>query len=71
MEQFSVRFFEENFKNFIKQNDDVFSKAEAMNSYYRTVVSTIIMDHLNKNSELVRRIRNLEEAYQNIKKDNN
>jgi hypothetical protein len=67
MEQFSVVFFEGNFKKYIEQNNDVFSKIEAMNSYYRTMVSSIIQDHINKNSELIRRVRNLDEAYQNVK----
>jgi hypothetical protein len=69
VEQFSVIFFENNFKQYINQNKDVFRKTEAMNSYYRTMVSSIIQDHLNKNSELVKRIRNLDEAYQNIKNE--
>jgi hypothetical protein len=67
MEQFSVVFFEENFKKYIEQNNDVFTKIEAMNSYYRTMVSSIIQDHINKNSELIRRVRNLDEAYLNVK----
>ncbi|WP_221565473.1 protein YvfG [Alkalihalobacillus sp. TS-13] len=67
MEQFSVAFFEENFKTYAEQNDDVFSKQQAMNSYYVSMVSTIINDNINKNSELVKRIRNLNTAYQNCR----
>ncbi|MCF6408385.1 protein YvfG [Pseudalkalibacillus salsuginis] len=67
MEQFSVAFFEENFKTFVEQNEDVFSKQQAMNSYYVSMVSTIINDNINKNSELVKRIRNLNTAYQNYR----
>ncbi|TLS37992.1 protein YvfG [Pseudalkalibacillus caeni] len=69
MQQFSVPFFEENFRQFINKNNDVFSKIEAMNSYYRSVVSSLIYDNLNKNSEVVRRLRNLDTAYQNVKND--
>ncbi|WP_408006700.1 protein YvfG [Pseudalkalibacillus sp. A8] len=67
MEQFSVAFFEENFKTYAEQNEDVFSKQQAMNSYYVSMVSTIINDNINKNSELVKRIRNLNAAYQNCR----
>lgn len=66
-EQFSVKFFEENFLQYIDRNKDVFTKSHAMNAYYRSIVGTLINDHLNKNGEIVRRIRNLEEAYTNIK----
>ncbi|WP_270182382.1 protein YvfG [Alkalihalobacillus sp. CinArs1] len=69
MEPFSIPFFEENFRQYIKKNDDVFSKQEAMNSYYRSVVSSMIYDNLNKNSEIVRRIRNLDTAYKTIKEE--
>ncbi|MFP3360945.1 protein YvfG, partial [Planococcus sp. SIMBA_143] len=40
MEPFSTPFFEENFRQYIQKNRDVFSKLEAMNSYYRSVVSS-------------------------------
>jgi phosphate uptake regulator len=67
MELFSTVFFEKNFKEYVKQNENVFSRIEAMNSYYRSMVSSIIQDQINKNSELIRRIRNLDEAYKNVK----
>ncbi|WLR58412.1 protein YvfG [Guptibacillus hwajinpoensis] len=70
MEPFSTPFFEENFRQYIQKNRDVFSKLEAMNSYYRSVVSSMIYDNLNKNSEIVRRIRNLDSAYKTIKQEN-
>lgn len=70
MELFSVDFFVDNFQKYIEQNKDVFSKTEAMNSYYKSMVSSIIQDHLNKNSELIKRIRNLDEAYQLVKNKN-
>lgn len=67
MEQFSVAFFEENFRTYSEQNDDVFNKTQALNSYYVSMVSTLINDNINKNSEIVKRIRNLNTAYQNVR----
>ncbi len=67
MEQFSVPFFEENFRAYAEQNEDVFNKQQAMNSYYVSMVSTLINDNINKNSEVVKRIRNLNTAYQNVR----
>ena len=69
MEPFSTPFFEENFRQYIHKNRDVFTKLEAMNSYYRSVVSSMIYDNLNKNSEIVRRIRNLDGAYKTVKEE--
>ncbi|MCA0173520.1 protein YvfG [Bacillus sp. RAR_GA_16] len=69
MEPFSTPFFEENFRQYIYKNRDVFTKLEAMNSYYRSVVSSMIYDNLNKNSEIVRRIRNLDGAYKTVKEE--
>ncbi|WP_349407726.1 protein YvfG [Pseudalkalibacillus sp. SCS-8] len=67
MEQFSVPFFEENFRTYTEQNKDVFDKQQAMNSYYVSMVSTLINDNINKNSEIVKRVRNLNTAYQNVR----
>jgi hypothetical protein len=67
MEQFSVAFFEENFRTYSEQNEDVFNKTQALNSYYVSMVSTLINDNINKNSEIVKRIRNLNAAYQNVR----
>lgn len=67
MEQFSVAFFEENFHTYAEQNEDVFTKQQAMNSYYVSMVSTLVNDNINKNSEIVKRIRNLNTAYQNAR----
>ncbi|RBW71377.1 protein YvfG [Bacillus taeanensis] len=66
-QQFSVAFFEESLRLHIERNKDILSKLEAINGYYRSIVSTLISDNLTKNSEIVKRIRNLEEAYHNIK----
>jgi YvfG protein len=69
-EAFSVPYFKENFQQYIERNKDVFTKTHAMNAYYRSIVGTLINDNLNKNSEIVRRIRNLETAYIEIKNEN-
>lgn len=69
-EAFSVPYFKENFQQYIERNNDVFTKTHAMNAYYRSIVGTLINDNLNKNSEIVRRIRNLEIAYIEIKNEN-
>jgi hypothetical protein len=68
-ESFSIPYFEENLRQYIDRNRDVFTKNHAMNAYYRSIVGTLINDNLNKNGEIVRRIRNLEEAYKNIKNE--
>ncbi|TCP18321.1 YvfG protein [Scopulibacillus darangshiensis] len=66
-DKFSVDYFKEALRVHIEKSKDVLNPVQAANSYYRSVVSTIIHDHLNKNFELVRRIRNLDEAYNNVK----
>jgi hypothetical protein len=68
-ESFSIPYFEENLRQYIERNRDVFTKNHAMNAYYRSIVGTLINDNLNKNGEIVRRIRNLEEAYKNVKNE--
>ncbi|MFC0187479.1 protein YvfG [Fictibacillus aquaticus] len=68
-ESFSIPYFEENLRQYIDRNRDVFTKNHAMNAYYRSIVGTLINDNLNKNGEIVRRIRNLEEAYKNVKNE--
>ena len=68
-EAFSVPYFKENFRQFIEKNKDVVTKTHAMNAYYRSIVGTLINDNLNKNSETVRRIRNLETAYIEVKNE--
>ncbi len=66
-DKFSVDYFKEALTVHIEKSKEVLTPVQAANSYYRSVVSTIIHDHLNKNFELVRRIRNLDEAYNEIK----
>ncbi len=65
-EMFSKDRLAENFRGYIIKNQNHFTKIQAMNSYYKVVVGSILDDQINKNSEIVRRIRNLEEAYQEV-----
>ncbi|MFC7391588.1 protein YvfG [Scopulibacillus cellulosilyticus] len=66
-DKFSVDYFKEALRVHIEKSKEVLNPTQAANSYYRSVVSTIIHDNLNKNFELVRRIRNLDEAYNEVK----
>ncbi|GAY75371.1 MULTISPECIES: protein YvfG [Sporolactobacillus] len=64
---FSVDYFKEALHLQIKKNGDVHTPIQTMNSYYHTVISAIIQDRINKNFELIRRIRNLDTAYNEVK----
>ncbi|WP_141603554.1 protein YvfG [Terrilactibacillus laevilacticus] len=66
-DKFSVDFFTEALTLHIEKNKDVMTPTQAANSYFHSVVSAIIHDNLNKNFELVRRVRNLDEAYNKVK----
>ncbi|WP_243388219.1 protein YvfG [Bacillus kexueae] len=68
-QMFSVPYFEENFRQHLKMNANGASKIDAMNSYYRSVVSTLVHDQLTKNAEVLKRIQNLDVAYNNIKSE--
>ncbi|WLR41427.1 protein YvfG [Bacillus carboniphilus] len=65
---FSKQHFEENFRQHIEMNQDR-SKVDAMNGYYRSVVSSLVQDQLTKNYEIIKRIQNLDEAYKKVKKE--
>lgn len=64
---FSIQYFEESIRQHIKMNEGTSSKVDAMNSYYRSVVSTLVHDQLTKNAEVLKRIQNLDIAYNNVK----
>lgn len=66
---FSVDYFKEALRLQINKNSDHFSPNQTLNSYYHTVVSAIIQDRINKNFELIRRIRNLDAAYKAVKEE--
>lgn len=66
---FSIDYFKQALRLQIEKNSDVFTPVQTMNSYYHTVVSAIIQDRINKNFELIRRIRNLEAAYKSVKNE--
>jgi hypothetical protein len=66
---FSVDYFKQALHLQIAKNDGVRTPIQAMNSYYHTVVSAIIQDRINKNFELIRRIRNLDTAYKQVNEE--
>lgn len=66
---FSVDYFKNALQLQIRKNDGRFTPNQTLNSYYHTVVSAIIQDRINKNFELIRRIRNLDTAYNAVKEN--
>lgn len=66
---FSVDYFKKALRLQIEKDSHISSPAQAMNSYYHSVVSAIIQDRINKNFELIRRIRNLDAAYKAVKEE--
>lgn len=66
-ELFSVPYFIENLKQHIEMNQSE-DKIRAMNSYYRSVVSTLVQDQLTKNAVVLKRIQHLDEAYNKVKR---
>jgi hypothetical protein len=64
---FSIDYFKKALNLQIKKNGDAQTPVQTMNSYYHTVVSAIIQDRINKNFELIHRIRNLDTAYKEVK----
>ncbi|MTH53794.1 hypothetical protein GKZ89_10295 [Bacillus mangrovi] len=66
-ELFSTPYFQQNFRQHIDMNQGKMTKTDAMNSYYRSVVSTLVQDQLTKNAVVLKRIQNLDEAYNTVK----
>lgn len=66
---FSVDYFKQALRLQISKSTQALTPVQAMNSYYHTVVSAIIQDRMNKNFELIRRIRNLDTAYKEIREE--
>ncbi|MFT8870668.1 MAG: protein YvfG [Sporolactobacillus sp.] len=66
---FSVDYFKNALRLQIEKNGHPCPPLQTMNSYYHTVVSAIIQDRINKNFELIRRIRNLDAAYREVKNE--
>lgn len=66
---FSVDYFKNALQLQIRKNNGQFTPNQTLNSYYHTVVSAIIQDRINKNFELIRRIRNLDTAYNAVKEN--
>ncbi|CAM3154683.1 protein YvfG [Sporolactobacillus spathodeae] len=67
---FSIDYFKQALRLQIKKNASQMTPTQSMNSYYHTVVSAVIQDRINKNFELIRRIRNLDSAYRAVKQEN-
>ncbi|NGP45322.1 protein YvfG [Bacillaceae bacterium SIJ1] len=59
---FSVDYFVDSFTAHAEKHHEMRTQ-DAINAYYRSVVSTLVQDRLTKNSEIMRRLRNLDEAY--------
>lgn len=66
-EVFSVEYFTENIRKHIDLHIDFNDKVDAMNSYYRSIASTLVTKKLASSSETLNRIRNLDEAYTIVK----
>lgn len=66
---FSVDYFKKALKKQIEKNGNRLTPVQSMNSYYHSVVSAIIQDKINKNFELICRIRHLDEAYQAVNEE--
>mgnify|MGYP001319152889 CR=1 FL=1 len=68
-EIFSVDYFKEALKVQIEKNKAHMSPIHAMNSYYRSVVSSTIYDNRRKKIDLIMRLRNLDQAYNEIREE--
>jgi hypothetical protein len=66
-EIFSVDYFIENLREHVERNIEFNDRVDAMNSYYRSIVSTLVNEQLTKGTETLQRIQNLDEAYTTVK----
>ncbi|MBM7661520.1 hypothetical protein JOC85_002323 [Bacillus mesophilus] len=64
---FSVEYFTENLRKHVELHSEFNDRVDAMNSYYRSIVSTLVSEKLTGTSETLSRIRNLDDAYTNVK----
>ncbi|WP_246942579.1 protein YvfG [Bacillus pinisoli] len=64
---FSVDYFTEHLRKHVELHAEFNERVDAMNSYYRSIVSTLVTEKLTATSETLQRIRNLDEAYTTIK----
>jgi len=64
---FSVDYFKEALRIHIKKNEGIIKAIHAANSYYRSIVASIIYDTRHKKMDLILRLRNLDQAYNEIK----
>ena len=66
-EIFSVDYFKEALKVHIEKNKDVVKPIHAANSYYRSIVSSSLYETRQKSIDLLVRLRNLDQAYNEVK----
>ncbi|GGE43696.1 hypothetical protein GCM10011391_23100 [Pullulanibacillus camelliae] len=64
---FSVDYFKEALRIHIEKNKDAVKPIHAANSYYRSIVASVIYDTRHKKMDLILRLRNLDQAYNEIK----
>ncbi|MFZ3590145.1 protein YvfG [Bacillus sp. DJP31] len=64
---FSVDYFVENLRKHVEMHIDFNDRVDSMNSYYRSIVSTLVTEQRTRCSETLSRIRNLDEAYTTVK----
>lgn len=67
LEKFSVPYFKEALSVHIEKNKKYMDPVHAANSYYRSIVSTIIYENRTKMFDLIQRLRNLDQAYNEIR----
>ena len=66
---FSVDYYKEALKVHINKNRDFMSPIHAANSYYRSIVSSTIYENRRKSLDLIERLRNLDQAYNEIREE--
>jgi len=66
---FSVDYYKEALRVHIYKNKDVMSPIHAANSYYRSIVSASIYENRRKSLDLIERLRNLDQAYNEIREE--
>jgi hypothetical protein len=66
---FSVDYYKEALRVHINKNKDVMRPIHAANSYYRSVVSASLYENRRKSLEIIERLRNLDQAYNEIREE--
>ncbi|GGH84512.1 hypothetical protein JOD43_003765 [Pullulanibacillus pueri] len=66
-EIFSVDYFKEALKTHMNKNIDAVKPIHSLNSYYRSIVSSSLYETRQKSIDLLVRLRNLDQAYNEVK----